>query len=233
MALLTCTISVGQASITPEDLLQKSIEYHDPKGKLFSSPLTLDLIETRPNGVDRKTSLHCHISQERFTSSQIKEDVSIVSSYDKGEVSFKVNGSSDVSEEDIKTHRLNEKRFLMMRSYYQYLWLLPGKLLDEGTHLDPVVQEADFFGKASLQMKVTYDPAVGNDIWYFYFHPETYALIGYRFYHDEAANDGEYILLEGETSGGNIRLPKQRKWYMHKDDKYLGADILDKLTVGK
>jgi len=226
-------VAFGQLTMTAGQLLEKSIEYHDPKGKLLNSSLTLDLIETRPNGADRKTSLRCNIQEETFSNLQKKDSLTIESSYDKGIVTYKVNGSSDISKKIKKDHRLDAKRFLMMRNYYQYLWLLPNKLLDEGTILDPSVEEADFFGKKALQIKVTYEPKVGKDIWYFYFHPKTYALIGYRFYHDEAANDGEYILLEGETVGGKVRLPKERKWYMHKDDKYLGSDILDKLTIEK
>jgi len=56
-------------------------------------------------------------------------------------------------------------------------------------------------------------------------------MIGYRFYHDESANDGEYILLEGETTDGSVRLPKRRTWYTHKDDRLLGTDVLDRLRV--
>jgi len=78
---------------------------------------------------------------------------------------------------------------------------------------------------------VTYDPEVGDDIWYFYFHPETYALVGYRFYHNESANDGEYILFSGELESYGIRIPQTRKWYTHKEDKYLGADTLETLII--
>ena len=102
------------------------------------------------------------------------------------------------------------------------------KLKDPGTIIDPKVTAIDFDGQKSLALRVTYEEAVGKDIWYFYFHPETYALIGYRFYHDESKNDGEYITLEGEESLSSLRLPKIRKWYTHKENKFLGADILVK-----
>ena len=54
-------------------------------------------------------------------------------------------------------------------------------------------------------------------------------MIGYRFYHDEAANDGEYIELEGIQEGGGLRLPRARTWYTHKEDKLLGTDTLIKI----
>ena len=225
--------SYCQNMLTANELLLKSIEYHDPKGKLSSFDLTFDFIETRPNGADRSTTIKCNLEKEIFSSLQSKDSFLINSSYDKGIVKFLVNESENFSEEIAKELRLTEERFLMLRNYYQYLWLLPVKLLDSGTIIHEEIKHADFFGKASLEMKVTYDPSVGNDIWYFYFHPNTYALIGYRFYHDEAANDGEYILLDGEMESNGVKLPKERKWYMHKDDKFLGADILDGFKVKK
>ena len=58
---------------------------------------------------------------------------------------------------------------------------------------------------------------------------KTYALVGYRFYHDESKNDGEYIVLEGEASGAGLKLPKTRKWYRHEDDGFLGTDIIESM----
>ena len=101
------------------------------------------------------------------------------------------------------------------------------KLRDKGTKIQEKVTTTAFQGQEVLSMKVTYDEEVGADIWYFYFHPMTYALVGYRFYHDETANDGEYIPLEGEEIINGIRFPKTRTWYVNKDDRLLGTDILE------
>ena len=101
------------------------------------------------------------------------------------------------------------------------------KLRDEGTQIYEKVTTTTFQDKEVLSMKVTYDKAVGEDIWYFYFNPKNYALVGYRFYHDEDVNDGEYIPLEGEEVINGIRFPKTRTWYVNKDDRLLGADILE------
>ena len=219
-------ICFGQTDLTAEELLQKSIQYHDPQNKLFVSDLTLDLLETRPNGKDRSTALKCNIYKESFTYLQERDTLFIDAHYKQGQFNFRVNGNSEISDQVRKDQRLTTERFLMLKNYYQYLWLLPTKLNDRGTIIDPEVRAENFFGKDALEIKVTYEPTVGKDIWYFYFHPSSYALVGYRFYHDEAANDGEYILLEGEMVSENVRLPKERKWYTHKEDKFLGADIL-------
>ena len=50
--------------------------------------------------------------------------------------------------------------------------------------------------------------------------------MGYRFFHDEPRNDGEYVTLEGEVAIDGLRIPKTRAWYYNRDDGYLGTDTL-------
>lgn len=75
-------------------------------------------------------------------------------------------------------------------------------------------------------VRVTYEEDVGSDTWYFYLDPLNYRMVGYRFYHDEAANDGEYIVLQDEYRLGGLRIPQSRSWYRNDDGTYLGTDIL-------
>ena len=100
------------------------------------------------------------------------------------------------------------------------------KIKDPGAVLDDKVQTKTFKGKEYLVLKVGYEEGVGNDVWYFYFDPKTYAMEVYQFYHDESKGDGEYILLQGLEEVNGIKMPKTRAWYYNKDDKYLGTDIL-------
>jgi len=117
----------------------------------------------------------------------------------------------------------------MFKNYYTYLYGLPMKLKDPGTILDSKIQTKTFKGKKYLVLKATYKAEVGDDIWYFYFDPETYAMEVYQFFHDESINDGEYILLKDQEEINGIKMPKTRAWYYNKDDKYLGTDVLYKV----
>ena len=231
LIITAISISASFSQLSADDVLNKSIQYHDSHGALMHHDVTLHLNEKRPNGTDRKSTVAFNISKESYTNTRISEGVEIKSNLTKGKSTITVDGRSEYSDEEKEKYRLNPDRMETMKNYYQYLWLLPLKLKDEGTIIDPEVKTKDFFGKESLEIKVTYDPTVGKDIWYFYFNPQTSALQGYRFYHVEADNDGEYIILDGETTAHGVRLPKSRKWYTHKEDKFLGEDVLDKLDV--
>ena len=72
-----------------------------------------------------------------------------------------------------------------------------------------------------MRIKVNYEEVVGKDTWYFYFDKKDYRLRHYQFYHDEAKNDGEYILLSEEAIVQEIKMPKVRAWYTNGDNRYL------------
>jgi hypothetical protein len=100
------------------------------------------------------------------------------------------------------------------------------KLKDEGTLIHQKIAKKIFMGKEYLVLKVNYEEEVGKDNWYFYFNPKNYAMEVYQFFHDESKNDGEYIVLSGEETINQIKMPKVRAWFYNKDEGYLGTDIL-------
>ena len=228
--LLTAVTVSGFAQITVDELISQSISHHDPKGVLEKQEATLQFVESRPNAADRNTTVVMNPYEEAFQLIRQTKAGTLTTSKSDGVYQYTIDDRSPTADE-VETYKLNPQRSEFMRTYYHYLWYMPMKLRDPGTIIDPEVKSTDFFGKKALEIRVTYAPTVGGDIWYFYFDPSTSAMIGYRFYHDESANDGEYILLEGEATYKSVRLPKNRTWYTHKDDRLLGTDILDQLSI--
>ena len=139
--------------------------------------------------------------------------------------------NSNIATEEEKTaNKLSCERAKMYQNYYTYLYGLPMKLKDAGTIIHEKVALQNFKEKNYLVLKVSYEKEVGEDTWYFYFDPSTYAMEVYQFYHEEEKNDGEFILLSGLETVNGMKMPKKRAWYYNKGEKYLGTDIL---TVGQ
>ena len=220
---------IGQ--MTSTEIIKASITYHDPQGILAEKTLTMNFTETRPNGSDKKSDVTIDVPKELYIINREVDDHLVSMKWHKNKSQFKLDKKTRLSAEEIEEYSLNNERLHKMKDYYRYLWHLPMTLNDPGTIISDQVKTVSFNKQKSLEIKVTYDPKVGADIWYFYFNPENYALIGYRFYHDESANDGEYILLTEEYQSGALRIPKKRAWYMHKDNKYLGQDILSYIRI--
>ena len=220
-------IAVSQ-SLTGPQLLEKAIEYHDPQGQWPTFNHKLHVTMTTPEAPDRVSKITINLPKQFFQVIATKEGSTTEYTIDKGNCSIAYNGKTNLSEDELKANNLSCERGNRYKNYYTYLYGLPMKLKDPGTIVHENVERKTFKGKTYLTLKVTYDKAVGSDVWYFYFNPKTYAMEVYQFYHDEAKNDGEYILLSGIETINEIKMPKVRAWYTNKENKYLGSDTLQK-----
>lgn len=221
-------LPVMAQELSSSGVLDRAIAYHDPnqlwdvfEGKLF---ITLQY----PDGKERQSEIELNLPKEYFKLTTKKDDDVLEHILQQEDCTLKLNGETSISEEDRKTHRLSCEQALIMKNYYTYLYGLPMKLKDPGTQLDSLVHTKNFKGKDYLTLKITYEEGIGNDIWYFYFNPMTYAMEAYQFYHDESKNDGEYVLLSEIENVASIKMPKIRAWYYNNNDKPLGIDILTK-----
>ena len=225
--LLALLALKGQAQeITALELLDKSIAYHDPEGKWANFKGSFTIKMETPKRPVRTTRIELDFLQQYFKSSVERGGVSTTSQWKAGQCMHWLEGSTTFTAAQAKEHGLNCERTNKMRDYYVYLYGLPMKLKDPGTKLDPKVYTKTLKGISYHCLKVTYDESVGKDTWYFYLDKTTAQLRHYQFFHDEAANDGEYIFLSGEANIEGIKMPKDRAWYMNADDRYLGTDFL-------
>ncbi|MFC4635498.1 DUF6503 family protein [Dokdonia ponticola] len=223
LLVISFTLTLTAQTLTANQLLEKTIAYHDPQGnwETFAGDFTV-LLET-PGGKERKTTITLNLPEEYFNASTLQD----------GKSSFREirNTNCRFSNEDTTTTETTIsdeacERTVMFKNYYTYLYGLPMKLKDPGTLIDPIVQKKTFKGKEYVVLKVTYEEAVGSDIWQFYFDPATYAMEVYQFFKGPDETTGEYILLTDEVEIQGIKMPKDRAWYYNKDNGYLGTDKL-------
>ncbi len=235
--IATGFISAQELKISAETVVSKSIAFHDPNHQWSTLATTLYVVQETPNKSSRTQKIQIDLPQERFDIRyhQNGHDFHYQLYREKCTVNF--DGRAQFSPEEEKEFQLNCDRATMWRNYYTYLYGLPMKLYDSGTHIDPMAEKTTFKGTQYWRVKVTYDAAVGTDIWFFYFHPETYAMEAYQFYkgdpEGQGKNTGEYILLSELGTVQGILMPKIRRWYYNKDDAYLGTDFLYNSDPGK
>lgn len=220
-----------EKELTSEQLLDNTIAYHDPNNLWDSFDSTFHVTMETPDSPNRESDITINNPESTFYLKAVRDTIMIEYKVRGEQCSLTLNGNSQFTEEEAKINNLNCDRAKMYKNYYSYLYGLPMKLKDPGTHIDESFERKTFKGKDYLVLKVTYDEAVGSDNWYIYLNPETYAMEIYQFFKkDENGNQrddsGEYILLTEEMMVNDIKMPKSRAWYYNKDDKYLGTDIL-------
>ncbi|MDZ4702255.1 MAG: DUF6503 family protein [Rhodothermales bacterium] len=229
--LLFLCLAPGSGAAQPTastDVVARSLALHDPGGVWYQRAHRLQLRETRPEAEDRLTEVVLDYPAGLFVMTTVREGRRIeMRLQDEGGCVATLDGSTEIAEVDRKKYRLDCEGVAWWRGYQEYLYGLPMKIRDAGATLEAEAKTATFNGREALSVRVTYDPTVGGDVWYFYFDPTTFALVGARFYHDEAKNDGEYLYFEEQISAGGITLPRVRAWYYNSDDRYLAKDIIE------
>jgi len=233
LSIYFLAISIHGQSITADQLVNRTIAFHDPDGWWDRIKIDMVIEMKTPNRPARLSNVVVDNINGGFEISVLSNDKLLEWRVDgKDSCDFKVNFvAPTVAQADSLNLTVDRAKFL--RNYYTYLYGLPMKLKDAGTRIGDEVIETTFMGKPVLALRVTYDESVGKDIWYFYFNPSTYAMVGYRFYHDEAKNDGEYIVLEDMIIEQGLRIPRNRSWFTNAEDKLLGTDYLKEFKVDK
>ncbi|MEO9483389.1 MAG: DUF6503 family protein [Ekhidna sp.] len=207
LALIVCPFFCD-AQITPEKVLAKAISYHDPESNWSSLSAIFTFKETRPEGPDRSTVIAINNAKSYMKINRNDEEIYQVNG-DDGQV---LKGDKD------------QKRALVLRNYYLYLWGLPMKLYDESTPNITAAKDAKVNDINCNVLRIAYE----KDTWYFFFDEATGRMLQYKFYKDEEAGKGELITLEEEIVIQGINIPKKRSWYTLPEMKYLGTDILVK-----
>ena len=217
-----------------EQLVDRSSSFHDPDSVWGRQRLNIQWFGTGSDGEERTSvQLVFHADQSKFELSGRYRGSALEYETDGETWAATVDGSGDIDEDVMERMGLHREDGMLWRSYYGFLAGLPMKLRDPGTRIDPVVTPTVFNDRDVESIRVEYDAEVGSDTWYFYFDPETAQLVGCRFYHDETANDGEYIILEELTSAASLRIPRHRRWFVNADGRFLGADEVKSIEIGQ
>lgn len=223
LSLLFIMQTVLGQSLTGTELLDKAIHYHDPQNNWASFQGEFKVVLETPDNPQRESVITLDLPKEYFNVSTLRDGKSSFREIQKGNCRF---STEDATVKQAALDQEGCERTLMFRNYYTYLYGLPMKLKDPGTHILPDVAMKMFKGKEYLVLRVTYDDSVGTDVWQFYFNPETYAMEVYQFFKGGDEKTGEYILLSEEVMVNDIKMPKDRAWYYNKNDGYLGTDKL-------
>lgn len=207
-AILLMLLASCDSKLTGSKLIQKSIEYHDPKGQWQEVNKVFYFVDSRPGKPFRQYTVQIDLPNNYFKYINNRENLV-----------YEVDGENCLS---ASSESKDCERAIMLRNYYGYLWGLPMKIMDKGTEIEKEFKVEDLDGIEAFVVRVPYK----KDIWYFYLHPDTYAILAYKFFQDEEKQLGEIIYLKEEVIVGEMKIPAERSWYRTEDGEFLGTDFL-------
>jgi len=207
----------NQSIKTGKDLIQRSIEYHDPNGKWihFKSSIHIDASLWKSEETKEKITTELFfdnrngVFKQYFLMNKIKL---------KGEVSNDTcynQALTEIPEENATQYAkmLGCKGITLSKDYYSYLIGLPMKLLDAEAIVNDTIFERTYNEIKYDVVKVNYEPFDKNPSWYFYFNKNNHALELCKFTSREDENKGgEYIIYNQEKDIQGMKLRNQQVW---------------------
>ena len=87
--------------MTGQELLEKSIKYHDPKGKWEKAKLTFDLKQDSPDRPQRLTTFKINNKKNTFWQKDVSGENTVIRSLGKDSCELSLNGETTFTAEEI------------------------------------------------------------------------------------------------------------------------------------
>jgi hypothetical protein len=214
-----------KAELSPaQELLARSLAFHDPHSTWGREPMLINWTSTRPDGAIGYVFEVEFAANGDFSLAGERAGKILDYHVENGVVRASVDGAEAITDEVRKQMGLARDGGLFWHDYLGFLGSFPMNLPGADARIDDEVTETELDGSPVLAFDMRFAPEIGHDTYTFYFEAGTARLVGCRFYREDPAQDGETILFEGEVRVGELRLPRTRRWYTNLDDRFLGTD---------
>ncbi len=220
----TRTPAADADSVSAQDVLRRSLQFHDPEEQWGRLGLRFIIDEPRIGFPERQSEVLIGEAGKRFELLREYEDIAVVRGM-AGDSCYFLVDSLSVAPSDAATigrYRLQCERTVGFRNFYRLLNGLPMSLFQPNVALGEEVQTTTVGPYPCYRLTARLNQEGVSEEWAFFFDQTTFQLRGYGYDSQQA---GEFLRLDGMVEVANMKLPRMRHWYNRVDSTYLGSDI--------
>jgi hypothetical protein len=219
----------AQAQLSALEVLEKSIEVHDPKNRWKRFEAALEMSIVREKVADRVFTIHLDLRQKSFGYEVKNDSLHYKQGFRDTSHYVFLNGETTVPTPLILRYDLGKKRTQYLREVYEYLLFLPMRLKNDVKFLSKEPVKEVFNQKSCYKITFQYEPIDENETWHFFIDQQTFVLHGYQFYLKDKTTNGEYIYTTDYELIKGILMPKTKSWYWNKDGSFFRTDRILKV----
>lgn len=205
--IVLCSSFVKQQTVTAEEVLEKSVSFHDPNNQwpylradfVFESSFSFN------DSIPESLKVHIDVPDNNFRYQNFDRNVDI--SYPKDSC---IINSGETSCE----------AYTWTKNFYTYIWGLPMKLKDPGEYLQDSVKLDTIQNFPLHVITAIYE----KETFQFYFHQQTGELKCFEFVKNDGSNHGEFVYLKGIKEHYGIKFPQHRTWTTLKNGSLIGTN---------
>ena len=226
--LFFVSCAIPEKKLSGKELLEKSIQKHDPKNQWNTAEFTLRIQEPRLSNPPRFSVVYMNNQNNAFKLLRSREDK--VASYGinaEGVTTVLLENQAVEDSSTIDRYMLQHKRVKSYQGFYQMLLGLPMSLNEKTLANVGVASKTTFNDKDAYQVQIQLKKPVFSDVWNLYISKDDFTLLGIEMIFPDEPNKGERLYFEKSIQIGEISIPRIRHWY-ELDDTYSGSDVIVK-----
>ncbi|MDY8135146.1 hypothetical protein U0D62_06030 [Aquimarina sp. 2201CG5-10] len=218
-----------EQQLNGSEILQKSIQFYDPKDKWGSIGFKVHIQEPRVLNPLRYSivtlnnndhSFELHRSREKHISTHLVDN--------NGKSVTFLDGKISTDSIQIKKYRLQPERNYGYQKFYQYLLGIPMSLNSKTIDYFEKTEEVVFNKTACYKIALTLKEAMFSKHWVLYISKQNYEVIGLEMVFPEDESKGERLYLSGNIEINGVKIIRTKHWHEYKSDEYSGSDIIVK-----
>ena len=224
-ALFNCDDKKAQTSLSGQEVIDKSIEFHDPNKLWSKTILNLHIQEPRVYNPERFTKLYLDNSKNgKFELSRNRGKYLVTYTIDNNESFILVDGKKDIDSSLVREYNLIPSENIEYKEFYQFMYGLPMSLKNMVKDIN-TTDISTFSGNKCYRVKVQLNKEVISKSWYLYISMENFELLGLELINIGDPEKNEQLIFDDTLENNGIKIPRIRHWY-EGNDTYLGSDII-------
>lgn len=240
LAVAISTVCFCQEPFSPlsaEQILRMVIQRYDPDQRWDSYRGEIHLSTIRPKGGSSEEDIVLDNRRSFYQSTLFSNGDIIERKIDGAEISFTVNGRSELTEAEQTAYGLSRESLQQICQHHRVHFGLPMYLRKMGIELAPEATKGRFNDVECWVLTFRGDPKekAGSYFKYpirLYINSDNYDMVGMMYDNQGGDFPAAYVIFSDEIEVGGIRIPKIKTYYLAKDDTYWFTDVFYPYTRG-
>jgi hypothetical protein len=228
LVLFVLSCQPEETKLYGTDILQKSIQQHDPNHQWSTAEFSLRIQEPRLQNPVRFSEVSINNKTNAFELKRNRGDKVASYGIDAASITTVLLDNQIVQDTAmIAEYMLQHPRVKNYQWFYEVMLGLPMSLDNDILEKIGAVSEVTFNEKKSYRIPIKLKKPLFSDTWNLFISTEDFTLLGIEMVFPDDPNKGERLYFDKTIRIGEMQIPRFRHW-CELNDSYSGSDVIVK-----